>query len=286
MVTKHATLTRLLRILGRGFIEDRCVRVASSLTFTTLLALVPVVTVLLTVASAFPVFRSLLEQLHNFVVQNMLPRSADAVTAYAQQFSENAANLTAIGVVILGVTALLLLFTIETEFNVIWRVSRPRPFLRRVLVYSTVLVLGPLLIGASLSLTSYLISLSFGLVAEVPGARLALLRFLPLMLTSAAFALLYFTVPRCPVMKRDALAGGIAAGAGFEVMKHGFGFYVTQFPTYTVVYGAFAAVPIFLLWIYLSWLVILGGAVLVAVIPEWRGRAGPRRPARRRSDGD
>ncbi len=286
MVMKDAPLTHLLRILGRGFIEDRCVQVASSLTFTTLLALVPVVTVLLTVASAFPVFRSLLDHLHNFVVQNMLPQSADAVTAYAQQFSQNAANLTAIGVVILGVTALLLLFTIEAEFNVIWRVSRPRPFLRRVLVYSTVLTLGPLLIGASLSVTSYLISLSLGLVDGVPGMRSALFRFVSLVLTSAAFALLYFTVPRCPVMKRDAATGGIAAGAGFEVMKHGFGFYLTQFPAYTVVYGAFAAVPIFLLWIYLSWLVILGGAVLVAVIPEWRGRAGPRRPARRRSDGD
>ena len=286
MVTKPATLTRLLCTLGRRFIEDRCAQVASSLTFTTLLALVPVVTVMLTVASAFPVFRSLLDHLQGFVVQNMLPKSADAITTYTQQFSENAAHLTAAGVIILGVTALLLLFTIEGEFNVIWRVSRPRPFLRRVLVYSTLLTLGPLLIGASLSLTSYLITLSFGLVEEVPGARLALLRFVPLLLTAAAFALLYFAVPRCPVMKRDALAGGIAAGAGFEIMKHGFGFYLTHFPAYTVVYGAFAAVPIFLLWIYLSWLVILGGAVLVAVIPEWRGRAGPRRPARRRTDGD
>jgi len=274
MVMKDAPLTHLLRIFGRGFIEDRCLQVASSLTFTTLLALVPVVTVLLTVASAFPVFRSLLGQLHDFVVQNMLPQSADAITAYTQQFSQNAANLTAAGVVILGVTALLLLFTIEGEFNVIWRVSRPRPLLRRVLVYSTVLTIGPLCIGASLSVTSYLITLSLGLVDEMPGMRSALLRFVPLVLTSAAFALLYFTLPRCPVLKRDALTGGIAAGACFEIMKHGFGFYVAHFPTYTVVYGAFAAVPIFLLWIYLSWLIIIGGAVLVAVLPEWRERAG------------
>ncbi|TSA41946.1 MAG: YihY family inner membrane protein [Betaproteobacteria bacterium] len=274
MVIKDAPLTCLLRILGRRLIEDRCMQVASSLTLTTLLALVPIVTVALTVVTAFPVFGSLIEQLHNFVVQNMLPRSVDAITTYAQQFSENAAHLTAVGVVFLGATALLLMFTIEGEFNVIWRVSRPRPFLRRMLVYSTVLTIGPLFIGASLSVTSYLITLSLGLVEEVPGMRSVLLRFVPLVLTSAAFSLLYFTLPKCPVLKRDALTGGITAGAGFEVMKHGFGFYVTHFPTYTVVYGAFAAVPIFLLWIYLSWLIIIGGAVLVAVLPEWRERAG------------
>jgi len=274
MVIKDVPLIYLLRILARRFIEDRCMQVASSLTLTTLLALVPVVTVALTVASAFPVFGLLLGQLHNFVVQNLLPRSVDAITTYAQQFSENAAHLTAVGVVILGVTALMLLFTIEGEFNVIWRVSRPRPLLRRMLVYSTVLAIGPLLVGASLSVTSYLITLSLGLVEEVPGVQSALLRFVPLALTSAAFALLYFTLPKCPVLKRDAVTGGIAAGAGFEVMKHGFGFYVAQFPTYTVVYGAFAAVPIFLLWIYLSWLIIICGAVLVAALPEWRGRTG------------
>lgn len=274
MVIKNAPLIDLLRILGRRFIADRCMQVASSLTLTTLLALVPVVTVALTVASAFPVFGSLLEHLHKFVVKNMLPRSIDAIMTYTQQFSANAAHLTAVGVVFLGVTALLLMFTIEGEFNVIWRVSRPRPLLRRVLVYSTVLTIGPLFIGASLSVTSYLISLSLGLVNEVPGMRSALFRFVPLVLTSAAFALLYFTLPKCPVLKRDALTGGIAAGAGFEVMKHGFGFYVTQFPTYTVIYGAFAAVPIFLLWIYLSWLIVIGGAVLVAALPEWRERAG------------
>src|SRR3990170_6837928 len=157
-----APLIHLLRILGRRFVEDRCMQVASSLTFTTLLALVPIITVALTVVSAFPVFGSLIDQLHNFVVQNLLPRSADAITTYTQQFSKNAAHLTAAGVVILGVTALMLLFTIEGAFNVIWRVPRPRPLLRRVLVYSTVLAIGPLLIGASLSVTSYLITLSLG----------------------------------------------------------------------------------------------------------------------------
>jgi membrane protein len=171
------------------------------------------------------------------------------------------------------------MLTIDSAFNQIWRVSRPRPLLQRVLVYWTVLTIGPLFIGASLSLTSYLITLSLGLVEEVSGVvRFALLRFMPIVLTSSAFALLYFAVPNRQVLKRDALIGGAVAGLCFEAMKQGFGFYITQFPTYKMVYGAFAAVPIFLLWIYLSWLITIGGAVLVAVLPEWRERAGQSQP--------
>jgi membrane protein len=220
------------------------------------------------------VFKSLLGQLRSFVMNNMLPESVDAISIYAEQFSENAARLTAVGIAFLGVTALLLMLTIDHAFNAIWRVSRPRPLLQRILVYWTVLTVGPMFVGASLSLTSYLITLSFGMVDEVPGMEFAVLRFAPVVLTTTAFALLYFTVPNCPILKRDALTGGIAAGAGFEVMKHGFGFYVTHIPTYKVIYGAFAAVPIFLLWIYLSWLIVIGGAVLVAALPEWRNRVG------------
>jgi membrane protein len=273
MANKNAPLTELLRIFRERFGEDRCVQVASSLTFTTLLALVPIITVMLTVVSAFPVFKSLVGHVQMHVMQNMLPRSVDLVATYAEQFSDNATRLTTLGVVFLGVTALLTMLTIDTAFNTIWRVSRPRPLLKRLLAYCTVLTVGPLLIGASLSLTSYLLTQSLGLINRVPGMASALLEFVPVLLTSAAFALLYFAVPNRPVLKRDALVGGISAGVGFEAMKHGFGFFITHFPTYTLVYGAFAAMPIFLLWINLSWLIIIGGAVLVAALPEWRERA-------------
>jgi membrane protein len=275
MATSDASLRELLRIFSSRFTEDRCVQTASSLTFTTLIALVPMITVALSVASAFPGFESLLWTLRDFVVTNMLPESVSAISAYARQFSENAAHLTIVGVTVLGVTALLLTLTIDHAFNSIWRVSRPRPLLRRVLLYLTVLTVGPLLIGASLSLTSYLLTLSLDVLGELPAMKHAVLRFVPLVLTTLAFALLYLTVPNCPVLKRDALAGGIAAGAAFEVMKHAFGFYITHFPAYKLVYGAFAAVPIFLLWVYLSWLIVISGAVLVAVLPEWRGLAPP-----------
>lgn len=278
MVIKSAPLTDLLRILGLRFIEDRCAVTASSLTFTTLLSLVPIVTVALTVAAAFPVFRSLIGSLQNFIVNHMVPESVSVITAYTEQFSESAARLTAAGIIFLGVTALLLMLTIDRAFNGIWRVSRPRPLLQRILVYWTVLTIGPLFIGASLSLTTYLVTLSFDLVNMGRGRGLLLLKFVPLLLTSAAFALLYFAVPNRRVLKRDALTGGIAAGVCFEAMKQGFGLFVSQFSTYKLVYGAFAAVPVFLLWIYLSWLIIIGGAVMVAILPEWRERAGQSQP--------
>ena len=278
MARKDAPLTDLVRILSERFIEDRCAQIASSLTFTTLLALVPIVTVALTVVSAFPVFGSLVGHVQGYVMENMLPKSVDAISFYAGQFSQNAARLTTVGVLFIGVTALLLMFTIERAFNDIWRVSWRRQLLQRILVYWTVLTIGPLLIGASLSVTSYVISLSLGLVDAAPGVGVVVLKVIPLVLTSSAFALLYFTVPNRRVLKRDALLGGVAAGVCFEAMKQGFGFYITHFPTYKLVYGAFAMVPIFLLWIYLSWLIIIGGAVLVAVLPEWRERAGQSRP--------
>jgi membrane protein len=182
-----------------------------------------------------------------------------------------------VGIAFVAVTALMLMFTIDGAFNDIWRVWRPRSLLQRILVYWTVLTIGPLFIGASLSLTSYLIRLSLGLIDDPPGVALLMLRFVSLLLTSVALALLYWTVPNRPVLKRDALMGGVSAGICLEAMKQGFSFYIAHFPTYKLVYGAFAVIPVFLLWIYLSWLIIIGGAVLAALLPEWRERAGQSR---------
>lgn len=278
MVIKSAPLTDLVRIFGQRFIEDRCVQIASSLTFTTLLALVPIITVALTIVSAFPVFASLIENLQRFLIHNIVPESVSAITTYATEFSENATQLTAVGIAFVAVTALMLMITIDRAFNGIWRVSRPRSLLQRILVYWTVLTIGPLFVGASLSLTSYLIRLSLGLIDDPPGVGLLMLRFVSLALTSVALALLYWTVPNRPVLKRDALLGGVSAGICLEAMKQGFSFYIANFPTYRLVYGAFAAVPIFLLWIYFSWLIVIGGAVLAALLPEWRERAGQSKP--------
>ena len=274
MLKPFPPLSELGRIVAQRFYDDRCMQIASSLTFTTLLAIVPLITVTLTLISAFPVFATLTEHVEQFVFENMVPESADTIAAYTEQFTANAGKLTAVGIAILAVTAIMLMMTIERAFNDIWRISHRRAVFQRVLVYWTLLTVGPVLIGASLSLTSWLVSLSLGLVSDIPGAGLALLKIVPVLLTSVALAMLYFAMPNRRVAIRDALIGGVLAGLAFEAMKRGFAFYITQFPTYKLVYGAFASVPIFLLWIYLSWLVVLFGAVVVAALPEWRERVG------------
>lgn len=259
-----------LLLVRRRFKEDRCIQFAASLTYTTLLALVPIVTIALMVLSAFPVFADLMTQLKVFILGNFVPISAGKIiSVYMQQFSQKAANLTALGIGLLAVTAFVLMLTIDHAFDVIWRVRRKRPLLRRFLIYWAALTLGPLLIWASLSLTSYLVGLPLGLAKGVPVVGMVTLKIVPVVLTIFAFALLYMIVPSRPVLARHALVGGVAAGLAFELMKKVFTVYITQFPTYTLVYGAFASVPIFLIWIYLSWLVVLSGAVIAAALPYW-----------------
>lgn len=258
-----------LHVLDR-FNRDRCLQVASSLTFTTLLALVPLATIVLTLMSAFPVFSGLGEQFQNFLLANMLPDTVGKiVTAYIEQFSSRAGQLTVLGTAALAVMALIMMFTIEQAFNSIWRVSRQRPVAQRVLVYWAMLTLGPILIGASISITSYVIGLSLGVARQIPLAAEAILGLAPFVLTCAAFTLLYHTVPNRRIEPRHAFAGGFIAGVAFEIMKRAFALYIAKFPTYTMIYGAFAAIPVFLLWIYLSWVVIVAGALVVALAPDF-----------------
>lgn len=274
--------TRLIELAQRvwqRFLADRCLQIASSLTFTTLLSLVPLITIALTLISAFPVFGEMSLALKTFVLHNMLPQSADAIARYAQQFTLNAARLTAVGIGFLSLTAILLLLTIDRAFNDIWRVRRARPVMQRVVVYWMLLTIGPVLMGASLTITSWLVARSVQLVGGIPGAGVVLLALVPLALTSLALALLYLTMPNRRIAARDALIGGAIAGLAFEAMKRGFAFYITSFPTYKLVYGAFATVPVFLMWVYLSWVVVVFGAVVVAVLPEWREKAGRAEPA-------
>ena len=258
--------------VARRFHEDRCLELASSLAFITVLALVPLITVALTLISAFPVSASLVEHINAFVADHVLPgKFGEVIAGYVEQFISNAAKLTVLGIAFLAGTAIALMYTIERTFNSIWRVRRQRRAGRRLVMYVAILTIGPVLIGLSLSITSYVVSVSLGLTAGVPGASDAILWMAPLLLTVAAFALLYFAVPGTAVEPRHALVGGVVAGALFELMKRGFAFYVSQVPTYTMVYGAFATVPLFLLWIYLSWVVTALGAVVTALLPDLIG---------------
>jgi membrane protein len=266
------------RIVMRRFVEDRCMQIASSLTFTSLLSIVPFVTIALTMIAAFPVFGELTGALQTFILHNMVPASADVIANYTEQFSAQAAKLTAVGIGFLVVTALMTLLTIDRAFNDIWRVKRPRPVVQRVFVYWTLITMGPVLIGASLSLTSWLVGQAVGLVHGLPGAGVAVLTVVPILLTGVALTLLYVAMPNRRIAVRDAVIGGLLAAVVFEVMKRGFAVYLARVPTYTLVYGAFATLPIFLMWIYLSWLVVVFGAVVVAALPEWRSGAGQSEP--------
>jgi membrane protein len=270
----------LVRVVYRRFQEDHGLQVASSLTFTTLLSLVPIVTVAMSLLAAFPVFHGMSGLIEDWVFDNIVPESVEIIEKYADQFIDNAAKLTAVGLAFLAVTSIMLLITIDDAFNDIWRVRRPRPMLQRVLIYWALITIGPLLMGASLSLSSWLMGASAGWTKDILYANAALIKFSAIALTCTALALLYYAMPNRPMRVRDAVTGGILAGVVFELTKHGFGYYVTNFPTYKLVYGAFAAIPVFLLWLYLSWLVVLLGAVVVAALPEWRqqsvqGRAAP-----------
>ena len=266
----HGTWEYLLLLIHR-IREDRCLQVAGSLTFTTLIALVPLITVAATVFSTFPLFAGFSKAIRQFVEINLMPAPAGRIIGvYMQQFADNAGRLTTWGIAILALSALITMLTIDRAFNTIWRVHRPRTLINRLLIYWAVLTVGPLLIGASLSVTSWLLTLSMGVVHGAEEAELILLRMVPLILTSSAMAFLYRMVPSRRVQTRDAIAGGAVAGLAFEGMKAAFGAYITSIPTYKLVYGAFASFPIFLLWIYFSWLVLVLGAEFTAALPYLR----------------
>lgn len=266
-----------MRFITVRFKNDRCTQIAASLTFTTLLSLVPLITIALTLFSAFPVFADFSAQIKSFLLANMMPETGGKlISQYMEQFAASASKLTAVGVIFLGLTAMLMMLTIDNAFNTIWRVSRPRTVLLRVLTYWAVLTLAPLLIGASLSLTSWLVGVSSGYAKAIPAFGVVLLKIVPVLLTTLAFTLLFKVVPNRYVPMNHALIGGAVAAMAFEYMNHSFALYVANFPTYKLIYGTFASIPIFLLWIYFSWLSVLIGALIAASLSHWRGSSTKR----------
>jgi membrane protein len=257
------------RTLRERFREDRLGLTASSLTFTTLIALVPMVTVMLAVFSAFPMFASFQKALETYFLQSLVPDEiAKPVLMALTQFAAKAARLGSVGLALLVLTALALMLTIDRALNAIWRVRRPRPLAQRVLVYWAAMTLGPLVLGISLSLTSWALTASQGIVRALPGGISLLLSTLEFALMAGGMAALYRFVPHTHVRWRHALSGGIFVAIGLEVAKRLLAWYVESIPTISAVYGAFAAVPILLLWIYVGWLIVLWGAVIAAYAPS------------------
>jgi membrane protein len=271
---------RFLIYLAQRFAADRCTRAAASLAYTSLLALVPLFTVLFVTLAAFPAFQEWRAAIEGFVFRNFVPAFGDQIQSHLGEFTDKARGLRAAGIAVLVVTVLAMMATIESTFNVIWGIKRKRPLMVRFVVYWAVLTLGPILIGAGMVATSYIVSLPLLDGATAGGLRAQLIGTFPVLATTLAFVLFFKVIPYRPVPLLHALAGGIVASILFEVAKGAFALYVTQFPSQQAIYGAFATVPIFLLWIYLSWIIVLLGAEITQCLTTFP-TADPRGRRRR-----
>jgi membrane protein len=252
-------------------------RTAAALSFTTVLGLVPLFTVAFVYVARYPLFQQWLDALERFLVRHMLPASSSAVRNYIAEFTGRAGSLQGIGIVSVIITAVLLVATIEREINAIWGAREPRSIIHRVFIYAVGVTAGPLLIGAAVYSTTWLLEAS---VAQVPLATHAVTLLaapVAVAITTLAFTLLYVLLPARRVPLKAAFYGGLFAALGFEIAKYGFGFYIKAVPTYQTVYGALAALPLFLVWVYVSWVVVLVGAAVTATLAE----GGPRRSERR-----
>ena len=268
-----ADVGHFLRALARRFLHDLCLERAAALSYTGVVSLVPAAAVSLAFISALPQSDGLRAHVEDLLTRYLLPNAGDAAVQVFRTFVNKAAGLSALGFLGIAVTAFMLLITVNTAFDTIWRVHRPRPLLIRLLAYFAVLTVGPLLIGLALSISGIL----FATGERYAGAAFTwsmgwITPFVPFLLETLAFTLLYHVVPNCSVAWRDSLAGGVVAALLFEGAKHGFALYILWFPTYNAIYGALAAFPVLLAWIYLCWIATLVGAELAATLPEWRAR--------------
>ena len=248
-------------------------RAAGGLSFVTLLGLVPLTTVAFAFVVRFPVFQDFLKILEAFLLRYLLPASASAIVhEYVVVLAEGAARLTGLSILFVVVTASLVVDNVESEINELWGIRRKRPLMRRILVYLVGITTGPVLVGAAISLTRWLLS---QLVAAVPSQKAAtdaVWHVLPFTFAAIALTLLYAFAPARRVPWRHAITSGVLAALAFEAAKRGFTWYVTHFQSYEMLYGALAALPAFLVWIYLSWLVVLAGAAVTATLSESDGR--------------
>ncbi len=252
---------QFLRFLTRHFFEDNCQQKAASLTYTTMLSIVPVLTVLLMILSSVPALASVRAQIYDVIYSNLLPQSSMQVSEYINSFAEKSSNLTIIGAMILFFTTIMTLTTIERAFNQIWRVEDRSGGIKSMLRYWTIVTLGPLVLGTAFIASSTVQSLSF-LNRQIAGYGIDWsfwVQMASIGITMAGFIGMYWFIPKARVPAKNAAIAGVFVAIVFELMKHLFGTVMANFTSYEAIYGAFAALPIFLLWIYLSWNLILLG---------------------------
>ncbi len=261
-ITRHR-VNVFARFTVRRFLDEHCLQTAGALAFTSLFALVPLITVVLSILSAFSVFAQWRDKISGFIFANFLPASGDVVQTYFTQFADNASKATAIGILVLVFSAVSLMLNIEDAFNRIWRITVARKAAARFAMYWTALTLGPLLLVAMLATTSYVFALP--LLEQADALKTYLLGWLPFLIQWIVLAAAYTLIPNCRVRMRHAVVGALITALTFEAAKQGFGAYVAR-ASYQEIYGALSIVPIFMFWIYLSWIFVLLGASLTASI--------------------
>jgi membrane protein len=248
-----------MQFLIKRFIKDRCLQSASALAYVTLLSLVPLLAMTFSMLSVFPAFQVVQEDISNFIFSNFIPTTSETVKTYLQTFTQHTSKLTFIGIISIILSALLLLKNIDRALNNIWRSTSKRALLPSFVTYWLILTLGPILISTGVLTTYYLISLPLFSDVNAETGQI-LLSSLPFITSTIAFTLLYIVIPNKNISWHSALIGGIMGAILFEVAKRGFALYVTRSHAYETIYGALATVPLFLIWIYVSWIVILLGA--------------------------
>lgn len=259
--------------MSRRMFDDQILRVAASLSFTTSLAVVPAFALLLAMLTAFPAFQNVRFIVQDFILSNFLPTTSLKISEQLAGFVDKAGSVTAFGVIGLAVTSIMLLLTIEAAFNRIFRVRRARPLYLRLLVLWAVISVGPFLVGLSFTLFGM-----FGMPTDVAGseigrlASLILGQVMPTVVTWIAITFVYIVVPNRKVRMMDAALAGAVASIAFALLRVGFATYINSMANYEAIYGAVAALPVFLIWVYFSWIVIMAGAVIAATLPEWRFR--------------
>ena len=258
------------KLLVKNYSEDGCQSTAAALTYQTLFAVVPLLTITYTVLEAFEAFSGVGDVLQDFVFDNVVPESVSVVQEYLQQFSSQARSLSGPSLIVVGITAFLMMHTIEKSFNDIWRIREPRQGFQRILMYWAILTLGPVLMFLGLASTTYLFSLP--IITGVGASKL--FGVVPLVLSTVFFTLMYVAVPNCQVPLRHGVIAAAVVAVGFELVKHLFGS-VMAMTDFAVIYGTYAAVPLFLIWLYVSWTIVLFGAELNKNMGLFRSQRSP-----------
>jgi membrane protein len=266
---QNQTVWHFILFFLKRILKEQVHITAGYLSYVTLMSLVPLIVVMLSVMTAFPIFTEIKGIIESFVYQNFMPAAGDVVKEHITGFVTNASEMSAIAITFLFLFALLLISAIDTSLNKIWRVTAKRRIVTAFSMYWMVLTLGPVLMGSSIAATSYIVSLISIGTYDIFGLTNIALRALPVFASIGAFLILYTVVPNKVVPIKHALLGATLAALLFEVAKKGFAFYITQLPSYERIYGALAGIPILFLWVYLSWLVVLIGALFTVSLDNF-----------------